>query len=107
VSALERIAELHRQRVSTWDGSRFCNECSHDCACPTRRLCDEAEPLTLGDVERMGWNVAERLGEDVREARADADRLAAAMRAAMAGKPHTKFSELLAAHDAARAKEGL
>jgi len=29
------------------------------------------------------------------------------MRAAMAGKPHTKFSELLAAHDAARAKEGL
>ena len=40
-------------------------------------------------------------------ARADADRLAAAMRAAMAGKPHTKFSELLAAHDAARTKEGL
>jgi len=45
--------------------------------------------------------------EAIDAARADADRLAAAMRAAMAGKPHTKFSELLAAHDAARAKEGL
>jgi len=40
--SLERIAELHAERVSTFDGHRYCSECSHDWPCPTRRLCDEA-----------------------------------------------------------------
>jgi hypothetical protein len=111
VSALERIAELH----SDVGDLGTCAECGDVWPCPTRRLVTEDavgggtadKPLTLGDVERMGWNVAERLADDVREARADADRLAEAMRAAVAGRSHEKFSVVLAAYDAARTKEGL
>jgi len=87
--------------------------------CPTRRLCDEAAKHhaewgcnECGEAFKRGAEAGRDHASDEcvmaeMAARADADRLAAAMRAAMAGKPHTKFSELLAAHDAARTKEGL
>jgi len=96
-NALERIAELHTAR----DANGNCRVCGIYVAypCPTRRLCDEA----VADMDA---------------ARADADRLAAAARRylnAMCDDPGPDeeldagimLVAALAAHDAARTKEGL
>ena len=106
MSALERIAELHIELISHGVTVPYCAQCYWPWPCPTRRLCDErgAEALTDRDA-----------------ARADADRLAAAavayINAIEADTDDTEHEAVgvawdaldaaLAAHDAARAKEGL
>jgi len=119
VSALDRIAELHTAR----DADGNCRVCGIYVAwpCPTRRLCDEAGP------ENGVWQCLGQALTDRDAARADADRLAAAIVAYWSVDGHRNdeggsrttwdaaafieakklVAAALAAHDAARTKKGL
>ena len=101
MSALERIAELHR--VSIYFPG-MCDACDETWPCPTRRLCDEVAVQATdaaihnmptpddviaewrqeaGNAKESPWYFAERiivLCGDTSQARVDADRLAAAAR---------------------------
>jgi len=105
VSALERIAELHSGK----DG--WCQGCSSkEWPCPTRRLCDEAaREAACADSATDALGVFLRVAVDERAAaRADADRLADAIRNDLFGSfgKTESTAAALAAHDDARTKEG-
>ena len=146
MSALERIAELHtaqtRKAVDITPYVVGCAQCFKPWPCPTRRLCDEAaqhhadwgcdecsEAFKRG-AEAGRDHVSDECVMAEMAARADADRLAAAVRVLLVVQTKlrektldsdgvarfegftwtTAFDALcaaLAAHDAARTKEGL
>ena len=109
MSALERIAELHRPvHEGKWAGR--CKTCHLQWPCPTRRLVDEAADDGALIVE--SWCVSCAKSEAQRDlARADADRLAAALRwlesEAYWESGNGDIYAALAAHDATRTEEGL
>ena len=109
MSALERIAELHtaqtRKAVDITPYVVGCAQCFKPWPCPTRRLCDEAAQ------HHADWGCDECVMAEM-AARADADRLAAALRCSRRAYPCNcqqcnHAISALAAHDAARTKEGL
>jgi len=107
-NALERIAELHTAR----DADGNCRVCGIYVAwpCPTRRLCDETTEHVWAATMLLNQEV-EMYRSERDAARADADRLAAALAKAVAYPrgipPDCDVSAALAAHDAARTGEGL
>ena len=132
MSALERIAELHREISRSHIGlPSICDACEHDWPCPTRRLCDEAAQHhaewgcdECGEAFKRGAEAGRDHASDEcvmaeMAARADADRLAAALEHVADHRTHEgvpsylacprcveAIHSALAAHDAARTKEG-
>lgn len=113
--ALDRIAELHEgdREPDPW----CCDECGKPWPCPTRRLCDEAAASpeylharcddAIASAERPTVMLVDALGAAVAErdaARADAERLAAAIRGASVRT--MRQEDALAAHDALTAEAG-
>ena len=119
MSALERIAELHtaqtRKAVDITPYVVGCAQCFKPWPCPTRRLCDEGG-AERDKIAHYLAGVIEGIEAARDAARADADRLAEAaetflrMEYRRGGIPYegarASLRAALAAHDAARTKEG-
>ena len=107
-SALDRIAALHTTQGEAWDFE--CDECSHPWPCPTRRLCDEGADERRAEEELIAAIFSRREADTTitQVALGGAEMLAAIDRQIAAHKrERAAIDAALAAHDAARMKEGL